>query len=162
MKVIAKLFIFIIIVCSCNEERKYVKVIDRLNNTDFSSIKNMAIHYRSKGKSKNSSIYAVNEYGSSCSPYFVEINNESNEIINVTRGSMTENCAEFEEEKLRLSILEFLKYKVILVQVDNESNVYINPFAQEKANIIRKESISDETLKVRGFKNLKNKWYIKS
>lgn len=152
--------VFVCLLCYSCKEKNYSKVVDRLNTENFDEIKGYSIHYRSPGKSKGSSIYVVSKYNSTCSPYFVEINDKDVSVLEVNRGNILENCnrVNLGQEQLKQLIESFVRYDVVLATVDNNGNVFINPFSQDKPTLIKKNTDSLDTT---GFKKIYDNWFAK-
>jgi hypothetical protein len=133
-------------------------VVDRLNTESFDEIKGYSIHYRSPGKSKGSSIYVVGKYNSTCSPYFVEINDKDDSVLEVNRGDILENCnsVDLSQEQLKQLLESFLRYDVVFAAADNNGNVFLNPFSQDKPTLIKKNT---DSLDTKGFKRIQDNWF---
>lgn len=148
---------------SCNSQSMDIDaVIDKYNDTDFSGLKDMSIYFRSTGHQRNTSIYFVNKFRGNCSPYAVEFNNTDKTIVEIKNHLVLANCKEdyLSKEQIEASVKQYVEYKLCLLQVDNNGNVYINPDKQELPVFLRK-SPGSTPQDLGKFKHYKGNWYVR-
>jgi hypothetical protein len=121
-----------------------------------------SIYFRSKGNQSNTSIYFVNAYQGSCSPYAVEFNDESNSIVEIKNHLVLSSCGKdyMNEEEIGQAIQAYIKYHFFILQVDQEGNVYINPDKQEPPVLLRK-SLNPSPKDLEKYEKYKGSWYIR-
>jgi hypothetical protein len=137
-------------------------IIEKYDTVNFSALKNKSIYFRSKGNQKNTSIYFVNIYKGSCSPYAVEFNDENKSIVEVKNHLVLTSCGKdyLSREEIEKAIKDYAAYRLCLLQVDEEGNVYINPDKQELPVLLRK-SPNSTPKDIDKFKLYKGAWYIR-
>ncbi len=148
---------------SCNSQTMNIDtIIDKYNETDFGELKDMSIYFRSTGHQPNSSIYFVNKFNGNCSPYVVEFNNIDKTIVEIKNHLVLTNCKEdyLSKEQIEAVIKKYVEYKLCLLQVDSEGNVYINPDKQELPIFLRK-SPNSTPQDLGKFKHYKGDWYLR-
>lgn len=148
---------------ACNSQNMNIDaIIAKYNSTDFSELKDMSIYFRSKGHRRNSSIYFVNKFKGNCSPYIVEFNNTDNTIVEIKNHLVLTSCVEdyLSKEQIEIVVKKYVEYKLCLLQVDNDGNVYINPDKQELPILLRKSSNSTPQ-DLEKFKHYKESWYVR-
>ena len=148
---------------SCNSQTMNIDdVIDKYNDADFSGLKDISVYFRSTGHQRNTSIYFVNKFKGNCSPYVVEFNNTDKTIVEIKNHLVLANCKEdyLTTDKIEAVVKQYVEYKLCLIQVDNEGNVYINPDKHELPIFLRKspESMPKDLVK---FKHYKGDWYLR-
>ncbi len=137
-------------------------VIEKYSNTDFDNLKGLSIYFRSKGHQRNTSIYFVNEFKGSCSPYTVEFNDNDKTVVEIKNHLVLSSCGKdyLSKEQIETALHYFIGYKLCLVQVDTEGNVYINPDKQELPTLLRKSpNATPKDLHL--FKLYKEDWYVR-
>lgn len=148
---------------SCNSQSIGIDgIIDKYDAVDFSELKNKSIYFRSKGHQKNTSIYFVNIYQNSCSPYTVEFNDQDKNIVEIKNHLVLSSCGKdyLSKEEIEAAIKKYVQYQFCLLQVDNEGNVYINPTVQDRPTLLRK--LPNSTPKdLNQFRPYKGNWYIR-
>jgi len=152
-----------IILQACNNEHVDIdNVIDKYDNTDFTELQDRSIYFRSTGNQRNASIYFVNKLSNTCSPYAVEFNNETKKIVEIRNHLVILSCGKdyLSNEAVESAIRKYLEYKLCLVQVDAEGNVYINPDKQALPILLRKAP-SSSPANLYQFRPYKGNWYIR-
>lgn len=165
-KIVISVILFGLYLCvlySCTDRSSIDKIIERFDKVDFKPLQNTSVYYRSRGENNNSSIYVVNVFDQdSCSPYFVEFDKSQNKILNINDSLVWKSCGHnylnhFEIETI---LREYLKYNLLLLQVDNDGNVYINPYKQDFPILLRKVPNSNPKY-LKRYKKYKGNWYIR-
>ncbi len=156
-----KLVVFVSILYSCNSS-DINDIIIKYDTEKFTELKGYAVSFRSSGQSSNSAIYLVSEFDSKCSPYFVEINKDNYSIVTVNKDMLLKTCNKdyLDENKIASIMTEFFKYDLMVLQVDEEGNVYINPNNQELPVYLRKATNSTPK-NLDQFKIYRDNWYIR-
>lgn len=148
---------------SCNSQSMNIDtIINRYSDTDFDELKGMSVYFRSTGNRQNSSIYFVNKFNGSCSPYVVEFDNANKVLIEIRNHLVLTNCKEdyLNKAQIEAGVRKFVEYKLCLLQVDSTGNVYINPDKQELPVLLRKSP--DSTPKdMDKFTHYKGDWYVR-
>jgi hypothetical protein len=148
---------------SCNGQKMGIDdIIEKYDKEDFSILKNKSIYFRSKGNHKNTSIYFLNIYHDTCSPYAVEFNDESRTIVEIKNHLVLKSCGKdyLSEDEIRQAMKAYAKYQFCLLHVDEEGNVYINPDKQELPVFMRK-SPNSPPKDLDKYKLYKGDWYIR-
>ena len=161
IRVILPLLVLTILQQSCKSQ-DIDSVIMKYDNTDFSSLKGFSIHFRSAGHQSNTSIYFVDSYGWECPPYAVEFNDHNKTIVNINNGLVLKKCKQdyLSKEKITQVLEAYAQYNLLLLQVDNDGNVYINPDRMDRATLLRK-STGSTPKDLALFKHYKGNWYIR-
>lgn len=157
------ILILIVFLQSCNSQSmNNDMVIKKYYNTDFNKLKGLSIYCRSKGHQQNTSIYFVNEFSGKCSPYTVEFNDFNKTLVEIKNHLVLSSCEKdyLSKEQIDTAIQLFVEYKLCLIQVDLEENVYINPNKQELPTLLRKSPTSTPR-DLQLFKHYKDNWYIR-
>lgn len=161
IKVILPLLVLTILQMGCNGQNAD-SVIEKYDTTDFSSLKGFSIYFRSTGHQNHTSIYFVNTYDGVCSPYAVEFNDQNKTIVNIDNKLVLKSCGKdyLSKEKIAQVVKAYIQYHLLLLQVDKDGNVYINPDRMENATLLRKSTGSNpKDLSL--FKHYKGNWYVR-
>lgn len=163
MKNTVVICMLICIMQSCTDQKMSIDtIIEKYDTVDFSVLKSKSIYFRSKGNQKNTSIYFVNIYKGSCSPYAVEFNDDDKSVVEIKNHLVVSSCGKdyLSKEEIEAAMKAYAKYHFCLLQVDEEGNVYINPDKQEFPVLLRK-SPSSTPKDIDKFKPYKGNWYIR-
>ncbi|MXV13904.1 hypothetical protein [Hufsiella ginkgonis] len=155
--------IFMIMLQSCHSQSNDLdSVIAKYDHTDFSGLKNASVYRRSLGNQDNTSIYFVNIYRGKCSPYVVELNDDSKAIVEISNKLVLKSCGKdyLSRAEIEKILEKYVLYNLCLIQVDNEGNVYINPDRSDLPILLRKSSSSPPG-DIGLFKAYKGNWYIR-
>ncbi len=146
---------------SCNSQ-KTDKVIDRLDDVDFSELKGLFIHFRSKGHSRNSNIYFITTNKTNCSPYAVEVDKSKIDELKIKNDLVLKTCDKeyLDKETIKIAIEKYLELNICLIQVDSFGNVFINPSKQEFPTLLKMSS-STPPKNINQFELYKGSWYIR-
>lgn len=161
-----KLYIFSIVLMimfqSCNGQKNTEQIISRIDNIDFSPLQGISIYFRSKGHSRNTNIYFLNEFKGKCSPYSVEVDKSNIDGLIINNDLVLKSCNKdyLSSDEIKTLIKEYVKLDLCLVQVDNFGNIYINPDKQE-APVLLKLSGKSPPKDLGEFKEYKDNWYIR-
>lgn len=138
------------------------EIIEKYDKTDFGSLKNKSIYFRSRGHSLNSSVYFINAFGGACSPYVVEFNHKTSNIIEIKNNLVISSCGRdyLSREEIEKSMIKFKEYGFCLLQVDKMGNVFINPNSQDVPIFLRK-AFASTPLDIDKYKIYKDNWYIR-
>jgi hypothetical protein len=156
-------FVLLIMLQSCKGQNKGIdSAMNKFSETDFSNFKTLSIYFRSKGNQTGSSIYFVNIYKGNCSPYVVEVDDNSHSIIEIKNHLVISSCGKdyLTKEKIEVAVKKYIELDIYLLQVDNDGNVYINPDKQGVATLLRKSPNSTPT-DLQLFRHYQGNWYVK-
>ena len=161
IRIILTLLVLTILQHSCNSQ-DIDSMIKKYDNTDFSDLKGFSIYFRSAGHKNNTSIYFVDSYSSECPPYAVEFNDQNKTIVNINNDLVLKKCSQdyLSREKITQILVAYAQYNLLLLQVDNDGNVYINPDRMERATLLRK-STSSTPKDLASFEHYRGNWYIR-
>lgn len=111
--------------------------IGRFENISFEDYRSTSIHFRSTDH-KNGIIYvASQDTPKSCTaPIFINVNNETNKVVEVNRGKLDTSCINTELHLINL-VLKFGSLKVQGMRVDSALNVWINLEDAERPSIAK-------------------------
>ncbi|MCX6180583.1 MAG: hypothetical protein NT150_01470 [Bacteroidetes bacterium] len=162
MKSLFYFLMFSIALHSCVTKNMDVEnFIEKYDQVNFDVFANKSIYYRSAGASSNSSIYFVNMFKGNCSPYVVEVDNDTKKIIDVRNELVLVKCAEyFTNKEIEVIMSKFLELKLCFIQVDIDGNVYINPSEQESP-VFLKKSKKVMPKDISQFALYKGNWYVR-
>lgn len=156
-------FMLFIMLQSCKGQNSGIdSAISKFSDTDFSNFKTLSIYFRSKGSQAGSSIYFVNTYKGNCSPYVVEVDDNSHSIIEIKKHLVISSCGKdyLTNEKIEAAVKNYIELGIYLLQVDTDGNVYINPDKQGMATLLRK-SPNSAPMDLQRFKHYQGNWYIR-
>ncbi|MDO5655060.1 MAG: hypothetical protein Q4G27_02850 [Flavobacteriaceae bacterium] len=160
---------------SCNQNsndnnfiKKRMSEIDifiaKYSDTDFSEFKNSFIAIRQKDR--NEVIYLVQRPENNLPVYFVTYDLQKKNITDINRSMLEKNGVEdyYTDEDIVNLVNLFRKYDFALLQVDNDNNVFINPFEiNSPAILLRLNSETNEKTIKKGYvyTHYKNNWYVR-
>ena len=146
---------------SCNGQNMD-KVINRLDKTNFSELKGLFIHFRSRGHSRNTNIYLISTNETDCSPYSVEVDKSKIDELKIKNDLVLKTCDKdyLDKETIKNAMVKYLELDVCLIQVDSSGNVYINPYEQELPTLLKKSG-SSSPKDINQFELYNNSWYIR-
>jgi hypothetical protein len=160
-----KFFIIIVILfcfsISCKSDKKSMdKIISNYYTTNFSNLKNIFIENR--GMNNEDIILIVSKYNQhNCNPYIIWVNSKTKEISKIDDKLPVRDCgAYFTNVEIKTYVDYFLKQNFMVLGVDNEDNVYINPYYYDVPILLRKSKKSNPK-DLKDFKLYKGDWYIK-
>ncbi|SCY50164.1 hypothetical protein [Flavobacterium anhuiense] len=145
---------------SCNSNQKSIdKIISKYDSSDFSCLKNTYIETRSVNK--DDIVLLVSKYNLHCNPYIVWVNSKTKKITRIDDNLPNRDCAGyFTNTEIKFYIDFFLKLNFMVLGVDNEDNVYINPNYYDVPYLVRK-SKKTNAKDLKDYKLYKGDWYIK-
>ncbi|TWI89060.1 hypothetical protein LX66_3153 [Chitinophaga japonensis] len=161
-----KALLFIVVLgmlqSSCTRYRDIDQIISQYDSTDFSSLRDRTVLFRSRGLTRASSIYFVGTYETSCSPYIVEVNDSEGNITEIRNHLVIESCGKdyLSKKEIELVVKRYLMFNLCSIQVDAEGNVYINPYEQELPILLRRSSGAGPRDLSR-FSWYKGNWYVR-
>jgi hypothetical protein len=146
---------------SCNSQNSnYNDVLDRFNGEDFTCLKGVFVNIR--GNIKNDTVVLMmSKYRFKYSPYIIRASYSNKEVLEIdSKLANRDSNNYFSEDEIKTFTKCFLKYKLEVLAVDNDGNVYINPYQQETPILLRK-SIYSIPIDFNQYKLYKGNWYIK-
>ncbi|MFB9842557.1 hypothetical protein [Mucilaginibacter ginsenosidivorans] len=180
MKNLAYIFIAILI-CSCRhgnknnftdvvgaDNKKIPKaeidnLVKKYQTEDFSAFKNVVITIGLSDSFKTT--YTLNRFNKNSAVYFVTVNESKNKITGITNPELQQQKGKdyFTASQIDVLINKFRKLDFKFLSVDDDSDVFINPFyAGHPPCLIRLAKKSNlNSLKITSdFKHYKDDWYI--
>ncbi|WP_291285494.1 hypothetical protein [Flavobacterium sp.] len=155
------IFICFVLFCfiSCSKDKISIdKIIKEYNNEDFQQLKGVLISYR--GINGDNVILTVNKFNGDCSPYMITINPQTKKIVEIRNHLVIKKCNDyFNHEEIQKYVSCFLNYNFIVLGVDYNGNVYINPDKQQPPNIVRINGKYEKD-SYKKFKVYKGNWLI--
>jgi len=150
--------------CQSSKDQNIDSVISKYNDTDFSIFKKSFIAIRQENSSET--IYMLGASEANKPLYFIEYNEVINKITNINKSLLekTKTPDYFSNEKIEKLITYFRKYDIVLLSVDEDNNVFINPFEiNSPALLIRfdKSPNAERVKKGYSYKKYKENWYLK-
>lgn len=155
-----KIILLLLIESCVNETKNIDSLISKFDKTDFSKLKGKSIYIRSKDF--KSITYFVNTFDGSCGPYVVEFSLIDDKIVSVRNNLVIASCGrDFLNKTEIYQIVEiFAQYKLALLQVDDNNNVYINTLSGRPANLLRKTPGKSCKI-INLFKLYQGNWYTR-
>ncbi|MGQ8869353.1 hypothetical protein [Myroides sp. TSA_177.3] len=171
-----KYIIVLIALCffvSCEQREITKKEIDSFINKygkeDFSVFKGFTIEIRQHTLTET--IYIVRENQKDnigTTLFFVTFNKWSNNISEISKREALHDVfvkGTLTDEALSAIIQEYTKYNFVYLKVDNENNIFINPFEIERRPFLLKlnKNSNDSIVKMYNytFNQYKDNWYIR-
>jgi hypothetical protein len=153
--------VFLFVFGACVQRNTNIEtVISDYDKTDFTNLKGKSIYIRNRDL--HSITYFVNVFDGTCGPYIVEYSSNNNKIVSVrnnlvlsTRGKdfLTNN-------EIYAIVKIFAQYKLMLLQVDEDGNVYMNEASQGSPNLLRKvPNKSPKNISL--FRHYRGNWYVR-
>jgi hypothetical protein len=138
------------------------KFVKKYRDEDFSKFKNIGLAIRSYGRN-GITIYISDELdkGLRKYPYMITFYGDAESVKNTSCRSVKDSCA-FDTVKLNRLALNFLKYDISKLMVDEDNNVFIGIGSSERMNLVRfsdKKFIEAEYKK--DWQQVNDYWYFK-
>lgn len=163
------IYIFSLIsVCSCQNSKTISRgeidnFVKKYQAEEFPEFKNVSIVIRQR--TLTSTIYVLDKQGENLPVYFITYNEWLNKITEINSSLLKEQKVSdyFTKSQITVLINRFRQLNFCLLSIDNQDNVFINPFYPSSPPcLIRLGKTSRvEMLKVSGdFKPYKDNWYI--
>lgn len=171
-----KYIIVLIVLCflvSCEQREITKKEIDSFINKyekeDFSVFKGFTIEIRQHTLTET--IYIVRENQKNnigTTLFFVTFNKWSNNISEISKRDALHDVfvkGTLTDEELSTIIQEYTKYNFVYLKVDNENNIFINPFEIERRPFLLKLNKNSNVSIVKmynyTFNQYEDNWYIR-
>jgi hypothetical protein len=141
MKRFIVILIMLIILQSCkNQEKINNNVIERIDKTDLSILRGISIYFRSKGDNYNTNIYFVSTFQINCSPYIIECDPLAPQKSIINKDLVLESCGQdyLDDQTIIKALAKYIELNVVLIYIDEDGNVYINPSEQERPTLLKK------------------------
>lgn len=161
------LYIFLCLPFCTNTQDGNKKNIDAFianyNSQDFSVFRGISIVQRSA--SITEVVYEVNKLESNLPVYFVSYDRGSEKITRINNpGLKRKNTADYlSADEIEKYIKAFRNYKFFLLAVDNDNNLYVNPFHENAPPYLLRlnKSITDSIVR-KGFvyEHYKGSWFV--
>lgn len=159
-------FLSFVVFYSCQNSKKQDidSVISKYNSSDFSNFKGSFIAVREKSISET--IYILGDSEGNKPLYFIEYDEIKNKIILINNSILKRMKVPdyFSSEEIKKLISLFRKYDFVLLSVDEDNNVFINPFEiNSPALLIRFNKLPNAESVKKGYlyKQYKGNWYLK-
>lgn len=159
-------FLSFVVFYSCQNSKKQDidSVISKYNNFDFSDFKGSFIAIRQKNSSETT--YMLGDSEGNKPLYFIEYDEISGKIILINNSILKKTKVPdyFSNEEIKKLITLFRKYDFVLLSVDGDDNVFINPFEiNSPALLIRFHKLPNTERVKKGYpyKQYKGNWYLK-
>ena len=152
--------------CGNNRENKMIDVdafIAKYKEESFSNLKDIFISQRSADRSEV--VYVIERFGGNQPVYFVTYDLNKKSVTEIDNSRLKDANVQdyFTHDEISLYIDIFRKYNFYLLGVDNDSNLYVNPFyADEPPYLLRlKTGTKDSTVR-KGYvyELYKDNWYL--
>lgn len=153
------IYFLLVFFISCSEDNENIdKIIEKYKSENFKELRGVFITYR--GLDGDNVILTVNKFKSNCPPYIVTVNPITKKIIKIEDHLVSKKCDDyFNEKEIQNYTICFLKYNFIVLGVDYDNNVFINPNKQQPPSIIRVED-KYSVNEYKEFKVYKDNWLI--
>lgn len=149
--------------CNNNENRyRSLQFIKKYKQEDFSKFKNIGLTIRSYGRD-GITLYISDELNLERRkyPYMIIFDEDEKSIKKTSCRLIKDSCA-FDTTKLNSLALNFLRYDIGALAVDNDKNVFITVGSSERFNIVRlsnKKFVKDEYRE--DWHQVDNNWFFK-
>jgi hypothetical protein len=159
------LILFFTMTCQNESKRNDIdSIIKKYDKTDFSFFKNTFVGVREQ--SRNEITYIIEKSEGNLPVYFITYSTSKESVIDINKTALKErNIGDyFTDEEISGLIENFRKLNLSLLQVDEQENVFINPFKiNEPAILLRLANPSDKEEVRKGFvyRHYKDNWYIR-
>ncbi|UZT99836.1 hypothetical protein ODZ84_09850 [Chryseobacterium fluminis] len=158
-------FLSFISLYSCQNSRNtdIDSVISKYDNHNFSLFKGSFIAIRQEYPTEI--IYIIGDLEGNKPLYFVHYNAVQNSITKINNSLLQKYNMDdyFDKEKINKLIINFRKYNFKLLSVDENDNVFINPFEINSPAILLKVPKASGVERIRMgyfYKKYKANWYI--
>ena len=158
-KILLVLICVLTTIVACNYIKVPDDVVNKYDGESFDELKGVFLAYR--GSDRKESIVMIDKYEVDCFPYFVSVDRKTKDIIKISNERVLTDCEDYmSDSEIIKYVKQFVKYNVMVLGVDADGNVFMNPAQQERPNLIRinPEAPTNDTI---GFKHFKGNWYYK-
>lgn len=137
--------------------------IAKYNGQDFSAFRGVSIIQRSTSIAEV--VYEVNKMEGNLPAYFVSYDLEKRKLKRINNpGLKRKNAADYlTASEIEKCIKDFRNYKFFLIAVDNDNNLYVNPFYENAPPYLLRldKSIADSIIR-KGFvyEKYKDRWFV--
>lgn len=159
-------FLNFAVFCSCQNSKKQDidSIISKYNDFDFSNFKESFIAIRQKNNSET--IYILGDSEGNKPLYFIEYDEVKGKIVKINKSMLKKAKITdyFNDKEIEKLISHFRKYDIVLLSVDEDNNVFINPFEiNSPALLIRFDKLPNTKRLKKGYfyKQYKGNWYLK-
>lgn len=159
-------FLSFVVFYSCQNSRTQDIdfVISKYDDTDFSVFKGSFIAIRQKNSSETT--YMLGDSDGNKPLYFIEYDEITDKIILINNLILkkTKIPDYFSNKEIEKLITNFRKYDFALLSVDEDHNVFINPFdINSPALLIKFYKLPNKERVIKGYpyKQYKGNWYLK-
>jgi hypothetical protein len=150
----------------CVENKSFSDIdqfIRQFENEDFVQFKNISITLKSKNLNK--AIYILIKTNSNLPAYIITYDLVKKHIVEIDHSLLAKAGIEdyFSDHQLANYIDAFRKYDFYLMSVDNDCNVYVNPFhANQPICLMRLNTSVHQGMVQKGYlyEQYKGRWYI--
>lgn len=165
---VLKIFLFLscVVLYSCQNSKKQDidSVVAKYNKSDFSVFKKSLVAIRQKNSSET--IYMVGDSEGNKPLYFVDYDEIKDKIITINKSMLEKSKVSdyLSNEEIEKLITSFRKYDFVLLSVDEDNNVFINPFEiNSPALLIRFDKLPKKGRVKKGYlyKKYSGNWYVK-
>lgn len=144
--------ILAILFASCQMQMTSLEdYIHKFDTLDFNEFRGKAIYHRSGGSRIGTSIYLLSSLSikcppyDPCPPYAVEVENSTSKILHIENDLVISNCGVdyLSRDSIVKIMTKFLYCKIMFISVDEEYNIYINPYSIDSHLLLKKNPKSN-------------------
>ncbi|WP_312300654.1 hypothetical protein [Chryseobacterium sp.] len=150
--------------CQNSKTQDIDSVISKYDDTDFSVFKGAFIAIRQRNSSETT--YMLGDSEGNNPLYFIEYDEMTNKIILINNSILKKAKIPdyFSNEEIEKLITYFRKYDFVLLSVDKDNNVFINPFEINSPALLIRFNKLPNTEKIKkgyAYKQYTGNWYLK-